>query len=415
MPNLLNLRDAKRIWYAGREVQQLFIAGQRWIKPNQRVLIAKDEDIGVDGHSFLALPAGYMGDGGGSSKFPDSRTGEINLTFAGFSSLELRWSLNGPSRTADYTGALFVTEFADPSGGSWPAPSTSQGQTTLQYLYWWAMLAQRKGCKAMFVYPPHSPEPLPIDANILSVHQYYVDWLRARPEITIPIYMMPNTAIVRNIRNHFAGTNIFRDDLHLRNEANFDVTGAIGLGLGITLDGIKPAYDPAWNADFRAMLDIVDDTIKEYECTGFGGSTVITPWAGSDPLPYPVKDDRSLFLNNAASINGLNVTERTHNGLYATETGGRRCIAFEANLPVGTRVQADVTFTNSGSGGMWIRTANTADLGPTETTQLAMYSSAGTYSLDATITAGALRPWFGFLTNTAGSAMRISNFRVTYP
>lgn len=253
-----------------------------------RVTIQPTESIGMDSHSFGAFPFGYMGDGGGSQEFPDHWSGDKNLTYTGFSSLAQRWALNGPSRTANYTGAGWLAEFADPSGGSWPTPDTSEGQTTLQYLYWWAMLLQQKGCKAMFIMPPHSPEQLPIDANIMSVHQYYVNWLTERPDVTIPVFLMPHTDSVRKIRNRFNDRSIFSDGLHLVNGSTFDVVGAVGMGFWMMMTGEKTPYDPDWNAEFREMIDIIWDDIANYECTGLGGTTVVTPWSGSNPLTNPL-------------------------------------------------------------------------------------------------------------------------------
>lgn len=181
-----------------------------------RVVVGATEGVGLSAHSFLAFASQVTGDGG-SAVFPSLWSGPRFLNYMGFSTLKARWDANGVDRTGDYSGALWLTEFVNPADGGWPAPDSTAGRETLQYIFWYALTAQRKGCKALFLYPPWSPEGMEaIDGQTMAWSQRMADWLRARPEITIPVYIMPVPAIVAGFRAFFAPQSIYSDGLHLR-------------------------------------------------------------------------------------------------------------------------------------------------------------------------------------------------------
>lgn len=254
-----------------------------------RVLVAPSEAIGFSAHSFLAFAATVTGDGG----TPELSTiwgGQINVNYLGFSTLKARWDANGVDRTGAYSGALWATEFTNPADG-WPAVNSDASRETLQYLYWYALTAQAKGCKAMFIYPPWSPEGMDIDAATMARAQSWRDWLVARAEITIPVYVMPVPIIVARFRARFAPQSIYSDGLHLRGptdaapNANMD---ALATGLYAMMTGQRVATNPAWSADMLAQVGIVWAAIQEYATTGLGGTVTVTgDFGGADPLPNP--------------------------------------------------------------------------------------------------------------------------------
>lgn len=254
-----------------------------------RTVIDRAEGVGFSAHSFLAFAAAVTGDGG-SPVFDAIWGGPIRLNYLGFSSLKDRWDANGLDRTGTYAGALWLTEFTNPAEG-WPAYDSARGIETLQYLFWYGLTAQAKGCKAIFIYPPWSPEGMAaLDPTTMQHAQFWRDWLDARPEITIPVYLMPVPVIVGRFRDYFAPQSIYSDGLHLRgpnDAAPNQSMGAMGVGLDMMMTGQRIPNDAGWNADMIAQVGIVWDTIQEYACTGFGGPVVVTPIGSTDPLPSP--------------------------------------------------------------------------------------------------------------------------------
>ncbi|WP_323717504.1 hypothetical protein [Paracoccus aminovorans] len=179
--------------------------------PPVRPTLSGAESLGCSAHSFLcqAVAPSPYGDLG------EYWTGEIAINYDGFSSLKQRWDSAGVDRTADYDGALILTEIGDLSTGL-ADPASPQGIETLQYLYWFALTAQAKGCKLVGIYIPHSPEGVDIDADAVAKVQYWLNWLRARPEVTIQVYAIPVPVMVRAMINRYAPASIFVDGLHLR-------------------------------------------------------------------------------------------------------------------------------------------------------------------------------------------------------
>lgn len=254
--------------------------------PVSRVTVPVADGLGFSAHSFLyqavaLTPYGALG---------EYWTGDLAINYSGFSSLKERWDSDGVDRTADYNGALILTEIGDLQTGL-ADPASAQGIETLQYLYWFVLTAQAKGCKLVGIYIPHSPEGINIDADALAKVQYWLNWLRARPEITIPVYAIPVPVMVRAMVNQYAQDSIFIDGLHLRDAsvaAPNQMNNALGQMVRMFLTGERPANDPNWNADLIGLVDTAWGILQGYEMTGFGGGTVIAPYpVATDPLPNP--------------------------------------------------------------------------------------------------------------------------------
>ena len=257
-----------------------------------RVTIAPTEGVAFSSHSFLAFAAGVTPDGG-STVLASLWQGTRHLNYLGFSTLKQRWDTNGVDRTGDYSGALWLTEFVNPVDGGWPAPDSAAGRETLQYLYWYGLTAQRKGCKAIFLYPPWSPQGMEaLDPQTMSWFQRQADWWNARPDATIPAYVMPIPAIVAGFRAMFAPQSIYSDGLHLRGSNDAEPNkhmDALAAGLDMMMTGTRPANDPSWTAEMIAQVDIVWAAIRDYACTGLGGAITVTPTpVSADPLPDPM-------------------------------------------------------------------------------------------------------------------------------
>lgn len=178
-------------WY------KTYIVKYGYRPPAEAIMVT--DGIGASAHSFLAFTLEQNQDGG-TPKFQEIWDGDVLVNYVGFSSLKDRWDLNGVDRTGSYNGALFVTEFTNPVDG-WPAYDSERGIETLQYLYWYALTAQAKGCKALYIFPPWSTEAIDADASIMAHAVFWRDWLKKH--VTIPVFVVPSTTIVRDFRNYF--------------------------------------------------------------------------------------------------------------------------------------------------------------------------------------------------------------------
>ena len=178
-------------WY------KTYITKYGYRPPAEAIMVT--DGIGASAHSFLAFTLEQNQDGG-TPKFQEIWDGDVLVNYVGNSSLKDRWDLNGVDRTGSYNGALFVTEFTNPVDG-WPAYDSVRGIETLQYLYWYAITAQLKGCKALYIFPPWSPEAIDADASTMAHAVFWRDWLKKH--VTIPVFVVPSTQIVRDFRNYF--------------------------------------------------------------------------------------------------------------------------------------------------------------------------------------------------------------------
>lgn len=254
--------------------------------PDGRVLLSEEDDLAFSAHSFLhqAVAPGDFGNLGAYW------SGSILINYMEFSSLRQRWEANGQDRTGEYNGALIVTEIGDLQTGL-ADPASPQGVETLQYLYWYALTAQAKGCKLFGIYIPHSPEGVNIDADALAKVQYWINWLRARPEITIPVYAIPVPVMVRAMIGQFQPSSVYADGLHLKTPvypAPNQMNNALGQMVRMFLTGERPENDPSWNQELIGLVDTAWTIVQGYEMTGLGGSVVIEPYpVAQDPLPEP--------------------------------------------------------------------------------------------------------------------------------
>lgn len=255
-------------------------------EPPARVALTGSEGLGFSAHSFLQQAV----DGGDFGNLGAYWTGNLHINYDGFSSLKSRWDANGVDRTADYSGALIVTEIGDLETGL-ADPASVQGIETLQHLYWYALTAQAKGCALMGIYIPHSPEGVNIDADALAKVQYWLDWLRARPEITIPVYAIPVPVMVRAMIDQFAPASVYADGLHLKTPvfpAPNQMNNALGQMVRMFLTGEQPEADAGWNPELVGLVNTAWDILSAYEMTGLGGSTVIASYPVTEnPLPNP--------------------------------------------------------------------------------------------------------------------------------
>lgn len=271
-----------------REIQFVGGNGITPPAPEARVALSGSEGVGFSAHSFL-YQAIAPGDFGNLAAY---WTGDLDIAYAEFSSLRQRWDANGVDRTGDYSGALILTEIGDLETGL-ADPASAQGIETLQTLFWYALTAQAKGCRLMGIYIPHSPEGVNIDADALAKVQYWLDWLRDRPEITIPVYAIPAPVMVRAMIDQFAPTSIYADGLHLKTQvygAPNQMNNAMGQMVRMFLTGARPTDDPAWNAELVELVDTAWGILQAYEMTGLGGDTVVEAYpVTADPLPDPIE------------------------------------------------------------------------------------------------------------------------------
>lgn len=282
-----------------------------------RVTLAGTEGLGFSAHSFLhqAVAPGDFGNLG------TYWTGAQHMNYAGFSSLKQRWDANGVDRTASYDGALLLTEIGDLVTGL-ADPASAQGIETLQHLYWYALTAQAKGCRLLGIYIPHSPEGANIDADALAKVQYWLNWLRGQPAITIPVYAIPVPVIVRAMIDRYAPASVYADGLHLRTPsypAPNQMNNAMGQAVRMFLTGQRPANDPGWNADLIALVDDAWSILQAYQMTGLGGATVVAPFpVASDPLPNPTipPEWSAIYIDRNDAPPG-NVSSLTARGTWA--------------------------------------------------------------------------------------------------
>lgn len=253
-----------------------------------RPLLAPSEGLGLSEHSLLAETVGAAPQG-----LSGLWSGALHYTYLGWSSLRERWEANGVDRTAAYSGALIVTETGDLATGI-ADPSSPQGVETLQHLFWYALTAQAKGCKIFVIYPPWAPngaDPA-VDADSMSKVIYWAQWLRLRPEVTIPVIVMPTAILLRRIIAYYAPQVVYRDLIHLKQPGGGDgmpdqAGNGVAYGIYAILTG-QPAPETAMTAEQIALNAIAWSTIRDYACTGLGGHTVIAPHApAADPLPAP--------------------------------------------------------------------------------------------------------------------------------
>lgn len=260
---------------------------------NSRASLAVTDGIGTSAHSLLDAATGATDPAEGILN--TLWAGDIHQTFLGWSSLADRWALNGPERTEDYDGTLIVAEIGDLETGI-ADPASSQGQQTLQYLYWYALTAQAKGCRFFSIYsvwPPAAVTGSAMDALVedsFAKMQYWREWLEARPEITIPVYIIPTAAYIAAARALYDPASIYRDVIHL--DQSLDVNDGLGWFVWMFLRGRKAPDDAGRSTMLQELIDAGWDILRGptgYEMAGLGGAVTVTAHpVASNPLPSPL-------------------------------------------------------------------------------------------------------------------------------
>lgn len=256
-----------------------------------RSLMVLSDDIVWSAHSLLITARGP--DHGGD--LYQYWTGADRYVFSGFSSLKDRWDANGIDRTFVSTDCMIVTEIADLSTGVF-APDSAAGIESLQYLYWFALNAQNKGCQLFVLYPPWSTQAMDAsyDDDAMSKYQYMADWLAGQPDITMDVALFPTPYIVRDFRDYYDPRSIFGDGLHMT-ETSTDATMQSPYGMSraveMMMTGVKSTRLDG-GSDVSALIDLAWDKLQGptgYACAGLGGALTVTPYApaGGDPLPSP--------------------------------------------------------------------------------------------------------------------------------
>ncbi|MTH62127.1 hypothetical protein [Paracoccus litorisediminis] len=267
-----------------------------------RPFFALSDDVVSVGHSFLSFPQvaaleGTADNGSGAIYDLEARngwTGDVWLSFLGYGRLAQLWARNGIDRTdtSQAAFAFWFTEFGDIGTGMMFAPNSSEGIAGLQAAFSYAVTMQARGARAIFFMGPHPVEALPgsTDASNLGVCQYTVDWLTARPEITVPVYMLPCLPIVRNWQTYMGGGSVYSDGLHLKQTNNAgpgnSAALAVSYAMRYMMTGVRFTPGGA-GVELTQFLSIAYDVCDAYACAGLGGVTTIAPWVGSDPLPSP--------------------------------------------------------------------------------------------------------------------------------
>lgn len=255
-----------------------------------RAVLTGNEIVAFDAHSLLDTASGYTGFHGGI--FDDIWNGTVLETYQGGSYISQRWAMNGDVRTAPSYAALMFTEMADFEVG-YADPSSTEGINTLQYAFWLVQTAQEKGAQFACIYwawsPPGSTETL--DDDTMSKAAYLRQWLEARPEITIPVYVVPTAYYIRQVidinEQYNPSWEIFADSIGHLNSSWQEVDESLSWLVWMMYRGIKAPDDGGRSAYLQALIDLGWNVLNQYECTGFG-TEIITPYAvGSDPLPNP--------------------------------------------------------------------------------------------------------------------------------
>lgn len=250
------------------------------VPSGRQSFLTTTSSLGLSAHSLLEQAAGTLVDQWDVQNY---------MNYLGWSSLKARWDSNGIDRTGPFTGGMVVTEIGDFDTGV-ADPNSDQGRETLQYLYWYALMAQAKGCTLFVIYPPWTPEANAesFDDDTLSKCLYWKQWLEARPEITLEVWVVPIPQVVRRIREYFAPDSIFYDGLHMNNTEEMNPTQGVGFALFSTITGEKGDIT-GLDQEGADLAELAWQVVLEYASTGLGGSTVVPVFpVATDPLPNPL-------------------------------------------------------------------------------------------------------------------------------
>ncbi len=171
--------------------------------------------------------------------------------------------------------------------------------------------------------------------------------------------MLPVPVFVRAMIGHYAPASIYADGLHLRTPADGrpgECPQALSRFVEMFLTGEKTA--DVTNTDLQDLIDDGWGLLQDYACTGFGGATVVTPFAvASDPLPDPAP----LPIPQSYYASG---TIRLHLGSDGWTRDGSGHVTGIANAgSEGDRHDASATGTAlSATGGLLSFTGGTTDV-----------------------------------------------------
>lgn len=317
-----------------------------------RITIAPSERVGFSAHSFLAQAVDNIADEG-DPFFMGAWQGGYDLHMMPYSSLAARWDANGMDRTGSYSGALWLTEFTNPYAG-WPAPDSAESLETLQHLYWYALTAQAKGCRVLFIYPPWSPQSVDaaLDGQTMAQAVFWRDWLTARPDVTLAVYVMPVPVIVRQIRDYFAappigpafndqaatvrgivasgvtatGATLVTNGSDARRTycmpappsgavVEFDITTNTAVYLRLDNEsGLEAPFTNVWQTTEAGTFHVTvtlpnhSSPILGFLIPTSGRQTTISNWTVTGPASSPFKAGDDLHLSNSTSGSPLTAT-----------------------------------------------------------------------------------------------------------
>ena len=377
--------------------------------PATPIFIAMNEAFAASARSFLAFPLTQTPDGG--TNFLQTRWQvPYYVNYLGFSTLQQRWDANSVDRTATYSGALWLTEFTGP-GQDWPGWNTDANRATLRYLYRYGLMAQAKGCKAVYIYPPWSPEALTaLDPSTMARAESWRVWLQKY--LTIPVLIMPVPQIVAAWRSQYSPQSIYSDGLHMRSPSD-PAPNQFYLGMALAIEYMMTRRAPNMtgvSAEVQALFASAKPIIDGIQSAGLGGSTVIAPDNTSDPLPYP---ESTVLLTDAHTLSA-NMVENNLSpsavDLSSNGKGGDKRTVYSPP-PVGSRIQFTVSVI---SGNWWWRHGNVTLGMPAN-----IWSSSVPVSdvvIDYIVTQDQFdRGYMGAISNGAVAELQIRNFRVTAP
>lgn len=290
---VIDLRPIRKMTHGGVDYTRLYVGSTLVYDTIDRVLIADTEAVVGTGNSLLATATGIPDWLGSGDLMTTIWPGDLTSIYIGGAMLKDLWDSNGDDRAVTAAAAWIVQEYFTNTGTEvFADPASTQGQETLQYLYWYALTAQQKGAGLFGIYLgwPHSSITSAGDLEMLQKAQYWREWLQARPEITIPVYIIPTPQFVRQAEpvQFAADSNYTRpaDEIHLHAWQQID--DGLGHMVKMFLTGAKSPDDPGRAAVLQTHIDNAWAILTTYECTGLG-TTTVTAWpVASDPLPSPL-------------------------------------------------------------------------------------------------------------------------------
>lgn len=205
------------IYRGGVQVDRVYRGGSLvWSRPVPvRQPIAETTAIGASAHSFLDTATGVEGGHGGILN--TIWTGTIHQTFAGYSTEQTRYDLNGPDRTATYAGPLIIALYGDVAAGQMWGPASPEGITQYATCVSYAQEAAAMGRDSVVLYVPWTPESVAPTQTLIDQTNARVEALRQhiRSNANIPVWVIPAHLLVAEALDYYPD-NVYRDGLHLQ-------------------------------------------------------------------------------------------------------------------------------------------------------------------------------------------------------